>query len=72
MGGKWTDLLRDTLGPPQPTNSMTHSRLPEISAARPEHGINAGDGAEALLTVAIVGAAAIHKLHEHWQRAWDH
>jgi hypothetical protein len=72
MGGKWTDLLRDTLGPPQPTNSMTHSRLPDITAARPEHGIDAGHGAEAVLTVAIVGAAAIHKLHERWQRAWEH
>jgi hypothetical protein len=33
MGGKWTDLLRDTLGSPPPTNSMTHSRAPEIARA---------------------------------------
>jgi hypothetical protein len=72
MGGKWTDLLRDTLGTPPPTNSMTHSRAPEITASRPEHGIDAGHGAEAFLTLAIVGAAAIHKLHERWQQAWHH
>jgi hypothetical protein len=37
-----------------------------------EHGINAGQGVEAFLTLAIVGAAAVHKLHERWRRAWDH
>jgi hypothetical protein len=68
MGGKWTDLLRDTLGTPPPTNSMTHSRAPETTATQPDHGINAGHGAEALLTLAIVGAAAVHKLRERWQR----
>ena len=72
MGGKWTDLLRDTLGTPPPTNSMTHNRGPEITATRPEHGIDAGHGAEALLTLAIVGAATVHKLHERWQQAWHH
>jgi hypothetical protein len=72
MGGKWTDLLRDSFGTPPPTNSMTHSRLPEIAAVSPEHGINAGHGAEALLTLAIVGAAAVHKLHERWRGAWEH
>lgn len=72
MGGKWTDLLRDTLGAPPPTNSMTHSRAPETTASGPEHGISAGHGAEALLTLTIVGAAAIHKLHERCQRAWEH
>lgn len=72
MGGKWTDLLRDALGTPPPTNSMTHSRSPEIGITTPEHGINAGQGVEAFLTLAIVGAAAVHKLHERWRRAWDH
>ena len=72
MGSKWTDLIRDTLGPPPPTHSMTNSRLPEITATQPDHGINAGHGAEAFLTMAIVGAAAVHKLHERWERAWHH
>lgn len=72
MGGKWTDLIRDTLGTPPPTHSMTNSRLPEITATQPDHGINAGHGAEAFLTMAIVGAAAVHKLHERWERAWHH
>ena len=72
MGGKWTDLIRDTLGPPPPTHSMTGSHLPDITAMQPDHGINLGHGAEALLTVAIVGAAAVHKLHDRWERAWHH
>jgi hypothetical protein len=72
MGGKWTDLLRDALGAPPPTNSMTHSRSPEMAVTTPEHGINAGHGVEAFLTLAIVGAAAVHNLHERWRRAWDH
>jgi hypothetical protein len=72
MGGKWTDLLRDTLGPPPPTNSMTRTHTPEMAVTTPEHGINAGHGIEAFLTLAIVGAAAVHNLHERWRRAWDH
>ena len=70
MGGKWTDLIRDAFGNPPPSNSITHSRGPEMTATRPDHGINFGHGAEAFLTVTIVGAAAIHKLYERLQRAW--
>jgi hypothetical protein len=51
---------------------MTHSRPPETAISGAEHGINAGHGAEAFLTLAIVGAAAVHKLHERLQRTWEH
>lgn len=70
--GKWADYFQEILDNPPPTHSMTHSRPPETATAGPEHGISAGHGAEALLTLTIVGAAALHKLREHWQRAWDH
>jgi hypothetical protein len=68
QGGKWADFVQEILDNPRPTHSMTQSRSPEVAMAAPEHGINAGQGAEALLTLAIVGAAAVHKLHERWQR----
>ncbi len=71
-GGKWADYFQEILDNPQPTHSMTHSRPPETAISGAEHGINAGHGAEAFLTLAIVGAAAVHKLHERLQRAWDH
>ena len=70
--GKWADYFQEILDNPPPTHSMTHSRPPETATAGPEHGISAGHGAEALLTLTIVGTAALHKLREHWQRAWDH
>jgi hypothetical protein len=69
MGGQWTDLLRDAFGPPPPTHTMTQHRSPEMAAGRPEHGISAGHGVEAALTLAIAGTAAAHKLHEWWQGA---
>jgi hypothetical protein len=68
QGGKWADFVQEILDNPRPTHSMTLSRSPEVAMAGPEHGINAGQGAEALLTLAIVGAAAARKLHERWQR----
>lgn len=69
---EWADHVQEILDNPRPTHSMTHSRPPETAISGTEHGINAGHGAEALLTLTIVGAAAVHKLHEQWQRAWDH
>jgi hypothetical protein len=70
--GKWADYVREILDNPRPTHSMTHSRPSETAISGAEHGINAGHGAEAFLTLAIVGAAAVHKLHERLQRAWEH
>jgi hypothetical protein len=69
---KWADSVQEILDPPRPTHSMTHSPAPEIALAGPQQGINAGQGAEAFLTVTIVAAAAIHKLHERLQHAWEH
>lgn len=71
-GGKWADYFQEILDNPRPTHAMTHSRTPETAISGAEHGINAGHGAEAFLTLAIVGAAALHKLHERWQRSWEH
>jgi hypothetical protein len=67
LGGKWTDLFRDAYSTPPPTHSMTYHRSPEMTVTHTEHGINAGHGVEAALALTIVGAAAVHKLHERWQ-----
>jgi hypothetical protein len=70
--GKWADYVQEILDNPRPTHSMTHSHSYGTASAGAEQGINAGHGAEAFLTVAIVGAAVVHNLHERLQRAWHH
>ncbi|MGD0246622.1 MAG: hypothetical protein ABSB59_40705 [Streptosporangiaceae bacterium] len=70
-GGKVADLIQEILDNPQPTHSMTHSRGPDMAAAGTEHGISAGHGVEAMLTLSIVGAAAVHKIVEKWRNAQD-
>jgi hypothetical protein len=70
--GKWADHVQEILDNPRPTHSLTHNRPPETAISGAEHGINAGQGAEAVVMLAIVGAAAVHKLRERWERAWEH
>ena len=70
-GGKVADLIQDVLDNPRPTHSMTHSRPPDMGTPGAEHGISAGHGVEAMLTMAIVGAAAVHKISERWRKAQE-
>jgi hypothetical protein len=70
-GGKVADLIQEILDNPQPTHSMTHSRGPEMATSGTEHGISAGHGVEAMLTLSIVGAAAVHKICERWRKAQE-
>jgi hypothetical protein len=69
--GKWADLVQDVLDNPRPTHSMTHNRPPDMATPGGEHGINAGHGVEAILTVSLVGAAAVHKIGERWRKAQE-
>lgn len=70
--GKWADHVQEILDNPRPTHSMTHNRAPETAISGSDHGINAGQGAEAVVMLAIVGTAVVHKLRERWERAWEH
>ncbi len=70
-GGKVADLVQEILDNPRPTHSMTHSRVPDMATSGTEHGINAGHGVEAMLTLSIVGAAAVHKICERWRKAQE-
>lgn len=70
--GKWADHVQEILDNPRPTHSMTHNRSPETAITGSDHGINAGQGAEAVVMLAVVGTAVVHKLRERWQRPWDH
>lgn len=69
--GKWADHVQEILDNTRPTHSMTHNRSPETAITGSDHGINAGQGAEAVVMLAIVGTAVVHKLRERWQRAWE-
>jgi len=56
---------------PRPTHSMTHSRGPDLVTPGAEHGVGAGHGVEAMLTLSLVGAAAVHKICERWRKAQE-
>lgn len=71
IGGKVAELIQEILDNPQPTHSMTHNRGPDMAVSGAEHGISAGHGVEAMLTLSIVGAAAVHKIHERWRKAQE-
>lgn len=65
------DLIQEILDNPQPTHSMTHSRGPDLATSGADHGISAGHGVEAMLTLSIVGAAAVHQIVERWRKAQE-
>jgi hypothetical protein len=70
-GAKVADLIQEIMDNPRPTHSMTHSRAPDMATPGAEHGISAGHGVEAMLTLSLVGAAAVHKICERWRKAQE-
>jgi hypothetical protein len=65
-GEKLADLIQKQFGSPPPTHTTTLHQAPENSAGGSEHRIDVGHGVDAVLALAVVGAAAAYKLREWW------
>lgn len=67
-GEKLGELIKQQFSSPPPTHTGTLHQVPEKSVGGSEHGIDIGHGVDAVVALAVVGAAAGYKLRQWWGR----